>query len=90
MKLKNKQKNLIEVMVSINADKKLLENFLIDLLTPVEYAEINRRWEIIKMLNKKIGQREVSKKLGVGIATVTRGARMLKNKKGGFAQVLKK
>ena len=85
-----KEKNLIEIIISISKDPVLLDSFLTDLLTPVEYTEIKKRWEIIKMLDRGVNQHEIAKKLGVGIATVTRGSRELHDTNGGFRKVLNK
>ncbi len=68
----------------------LLHDFLADILTAGEYEEIARRWQIIKMLEAGMPQREIAEKLGVGVATVTRGAKELADKKGGFRKVLAK
>jgi len=68
----------------------LLHEFLNDILTAGEYQEIARRWQIIKMLEAGHSQREIAEKLGVGVATVTRGAKELSDKKGGFCKVLAK
>ncbi len=59
-------------------NKNLMENFLLGLFTPKELNEIPTRVQIIKMLKKGVSQKEISKKLGVGIATVTRGSNELK------------
>lgn len=80
---------LIAVLAKIGAsDKKLLEEFLIDLLTPAEYREIGLRWQIVKMLHKGMPQRQIAEKLGVSVATVGRGSRELLDPKGGFSKVL--
>ena len=57
-----------------------LEQALRDLLTPAELAEVCNRLQILRMLEAGVPQREIAKQLGVGIATVTRGARALKIK----------
>ena len=64
---------------------KLLQDFL----TPQELEDLVLRWEIIKLLNTGMPQREIAQKLGVAIGTVSRGARELKYGHNGFAQVLK-
>lgn len=69
---------------------KLMEDFLTDLLTPVEIGAIVKRWQIVKLLNQGLKQREVAKKVGVSISKVTRGAREMLDKSGGFHKVLKK
>ncbi len=84
-----KDKSLIDVLIEISDNQNLLHEFLKDILTPAEYAEVKTRWEIVKMLDKGIAQHEIAKKLKVGIATVTRGSMELKDPKGGFALVLK-
>ena len=61
-----------------------MREFLFDLLSPAEYRELAVRWQIIKLLEKKIAHREIAKKLKVSVATVSRGVRELTNKKGGF------
>lgn len=57
-----------------------LEQALRDLLTPAELTEVSNRLQILRMLEAGVPQREIAKQLGVGIATVTRGARALKIK----------
>jgi TrpR family trp operon transcriptional repressor len=91
MKLQEEKyiKELITLLADIGAsDKKLLQEFLIDLLTPAEYREIGIRWQIVKMLHRGIPQRRIAKQLGVSVATVGRGSRELLNSKGGFARTL--
>lgn len=84
-----KDKKIVDVIISIGNNPKLLDKFLFDILTPKEYEEINKRWEIVKMLHSGVNQHDIAKKLGVGIATVTRGSTALKNTKGGFIEILK-
>lgn len=80
---------LLEILIRIK-DSKILARFLEDILTPQELSEIIRRWQIVKLLVKRIPQRTISRNLGVSIATVTRGARVLRDKKSSFYQILKK
>ena len=47
------------------------------LLTPYEQQELVNRLEIFELLCAGMSQREVAKKVGVGIATVTRGSKAL-------------
>ena len=60
--------------------RKDLEEFLSSILTPKELDEIPKRLQIIKLLKRGVSQREITEKLGVGIATVTRGSTALRNK----------
>jgi len=81
---------LVSVIQSAADDKKLLKEFLLDLLTPQELEEIPQRWQIIKLLARGIPQQSIAKSLGIGVATVTRGSREMKNDQGGFRVMLRK
>mgnify|MGYP000253525243 FL=1 len=59
--------------------KKDMDHRLEQLLTPTEYEEVVKRLQIFKMLADGLPQRKIAEQLGVGIATVSRGARALKN-----------
>jgi TrpR family trp operon transcriptional repressor len=52
-----------------------LETFIKGILTPTELEEISRRLEIVKLLKQGMPQHEIARKLGVGVATVTRGSK---------------
>lgn len=55
-----------------------MEKALRDLLTAGELADVANRLQIIEMLLQGVPQRQIADKLGVGIATVTRGSHHLK------------
>lgn len=55
-----------------------MEKALSGLLTPTEFTEVMKRLQIFKLLREGMPQRQIAEKLGVGIATVTRGSRALK------------
>jgi TrpR family trp operon transcriptional repressor len=59
-------------------DKKVMKNFLMGLFTQQELEEIPTRVQIVKMLKKGVPQHEIAKKLGIGVATVTRGSNEIK------------
>lgn len=87
----NKYKDeLLKAFMTASKDKALLEAFLEDLLTQKELQESSVRWEIIRRLQRGDVHKNIAKELKVGIATVTRGAKELKDKNGGFTKVLKK
>ena len=83
----NQDKELIEGFSKLQNEKEI-SSFLRDLLTPAEKEEIPKRLQIVKMLLQGVPQRQISEKLGVGIATVTRGARELKKKNSAFRKLL--
>ncbi len=81
--------DLLEVLKKASRDEKLLNAFLADILTPKEYEEVIMRWQIVKQLHEGVSQRDIAKNLKIGIGTVTRGAKELQDKNGGFAKILK-
>ncbi|MFA5584142.1 MAG: Trp family transcriptional regulator [Bacteriovoracaceae bacterium] len=66
-------------------NEKALRSFLEAILTPKELAEIPTRLQIVKMLKQGIAQRKIAEKLGVGVATVTRGSKEIL--KGNFEEI---
>lgn len=66
-------------------DKKIMKNFLMGLFTEQELEEIPTRVQIVKMLKKGIPQQAIAEKLGIGVATVTRGSKEIQ--KGRFINI---
>lgn len=62
-------------------DLKEMTIFLDGVLTDSERSSIVRRIRIVEMLKEGVPQRKIAKELGVGIATVTRGAKEIQAKK---------
>ena len=89
-KIPEYKQEIVEVFSKIMGDKKLMNEFLMDILTPAEFETLALRWQIVKKLNKGETHRTVAGELGLGISTVTRGSRELRNKNGGFHLMLRK
>jgi len=64
---------LLESFLNVKS-KKELDALLHALFTPQELEELPKRLEIFKQLKKGTPQHDIAKKVGVGIATVTRGS----------------
>ncbi len=75
---------LVELLLKARSDKDMLD-LLKGLLTVGELKEIAKRVQIVRMLKAGVPQREIAAKLNVGIATVTRGSREIKQ--GRFSQI---
>lgn len=81
---------LEEIIKKASKSPALLHEFMFDLLSPAEYKDLAVRWQIVKQLHQGVSQRDIAKNLHVSISTVTRGSREMLNRKGGFAEILKK
>ena len=71
---------LIEAFLDIKTREEM-RTFLYGLLTSKEMDQLSTRLQIVRMLKKGIPQQEISKLLKVGVATITRGSRELKNQR---------
>ncbi len=83
------EKELVEIFMKVSKDKDLLEAFLKDILTPREFETISIRWQIVKRLAKGEHHQSIAEDLRLGVATVTRGSREMRNRDGGFRRTLK-
>lgn len=63
---------------------------LLDLLSPRELHALTLRWQIVLGLAHGESQRALVKRLRVGMATITRGSRVLRQGAGGVQHFLKK
>ncbi len=57
-----------------------MEQALSELLTASELLEMTKRLQILALLEQGVPQRQIAEQVGVGIATVTRGASVLKRR----------
>ena len=87
--MEKERKELLDIILKI---KKLnfLEQFLKDLLTPKEYKEIVKRWQIVKQLSDKVSQWQIGDNLKVSRSKITRGSRVLYSKNSAFNKILGK
>lgn len=76
----NKINSLVEVFLKAKSAKDM-ENLLLGLLTPKEIEEFEKRIKIVTLLKQHVAQHKIAEKLGVGVATVSRGAQELKLKR---------
>ena len=68
---------LLEIIKNLDNDHDL-EDFMVGILTPQEIEQILIRINIIKLLKKGIPQHTIASRLEIGVGTVSRGAKMLK------------
>ena len=77
MKIRKELEDLIKTVLKIKTEKEMYD-FLQGILTPKELLEIPNRLQIVKMLKRGISHHDIAGKLHVGVATVTRGSRELR------------
>jgi TrpR family trp operon transcriptional repressor len=80
--------NEISQALASISDEKLIESFLNSLLTKNEINDISSRWELVKLLDDGMSQRNISKQLGLSLCKITRGSRELKKKNSSFKRMI--
>jgi TrpR family trp operon transcriptional repressor len=60
-------------------DKDAMKAFFGEIFTPAERKDLALRWELMKLVNEKVPQREIASRLGISLCKITRGAKVLKN-----------
>ena len=73
-------KEISKILKKIDSSKEI-QNFLLEILTESEVETLSKRWCILKMLLAGKTQRDIAGTLNVGLCNVTRGSKILKNKK---------
>jgi TrpR family trp operon transcriptional repressor len=80
---------LITVFCRIRRPEQM-RRFLEEILTPAERHDLAMRWELLRMLDKKVPQRDIADRLGLSLCKITRGAKILKKTDSVVNQMLKK
>lgn len=80
----------ISAALASTDDDKEIEAFLNSLLTEKEIADISSRWELVKLLDQGMSQRNIAKELGLSLCKITRGSRELKKKGSPFKHFIDK
>ena len=80
-------KELFEAIMKLKTTDEA-HRFFRDLCTPEEIDEMARRWQVAKMLAKKLSYRDIADETEVSTATVVRVAHWLHSGMGGYRLVL--
>ena len=69
-------------------DPRLIEDFLMCMLTDYELYSIAGRWKLVKLLDQGMSQRQIAQRLNMSLCKITRGSRELKRENSAFRRVL--
>ncbi|MEA2102902.1 MAG: Trp family transcriptional regulator [Thermodesulfobacteriota bacterium] len=79
--------SLAEVLSKIQ-DKDLIREFLYQIHTPAESRDLSLRWELVRLLDEGVSQRDISSRLGISLCKITRGSKELKKTHSAIKDVL--
>lgn len=82
-------KNLIQAILAIDTQEEA-QDFLCDILTEKEIAEISKRLLTAQMLLQNVQYFAIEEKTGFSSTTVARVSKCLKTGKGGYKNILSK
>lgn len=77
MTCRSPQSRLAAAIASLSTPTDV-EEFLAEILTPVELRKLISRWELLELLEKGVSQRQIAARLGLSLCKITRGAKILK------------
>ncbi len=77
MTRRSPQSRLAAAIASLSSPTDV-EEFLAEILTPVELRKLISRWELLELLEKGVSQRQIAARLGLSLCKITRGAKILK------------
>lgn len=88
----NPDTNIKEIagILAANQNRRLIENFLKNLLTESELKNLASRWEIVKLLDRGVSQRKIAKDLHLSLCKITRGSKVLKEKNSAVKKLIHK
>jgi TrpR family transcriptional regulator, trp operon repressor len=82
-----KRDDLVSVFLTIR-DYDAMEKFFGEIFTEAERKDFSLRWELMKRLHEDVPQRRIASDLGVSFCKITRGAKILKDKKSVTSKIL--
>ena len=87
--MKKELDEIINIFTSIS-DKHTMRKLFDELLTENERQNLALRWKLLEKLSKNTPQREIAKTLHLSLCKITRGSKILKNKKSACSKILNK
>lgn len=85
----NDTKALYKAILSLKSEEEC-KKFLRDLLTEKEIKELTNRWNVARMLDKKVPYEQIEKETGMSSTTIARIQKWLVGGMGGYRLILKR
>jgi TrpR family transcriptional regulator, trp operon repressor len=79
--------DIIKVFCEVQ-DIKTMKKLFDEIFTSSELQDVALRWRLMSLLHDGLSQRQISARLGVSLCKITRGSRILKNKRSVVRKIL--
>jgi TrpR family trp operon transcriptional repressor len=80
----------IASVLAETSDAVLIQDFLYSILTPREIQDLSSRWELVKLLDDGMSQRNIARELHLSLCKITRGSKELRKENSAFKQLIEK
>ncbi len=70
------------------SDTRAMKALFEEIFTPAEIQDVALRWRLMTLLHQGIPQRQIAAELGISLCKITRGARIIKNKRSATRKML--
>jgi TrpR family trp operon transcriptional repressor len=88
MSLAKNIREISELLAKVQ-DVRLIEGFLIEILTESELSNLSSRWEIVKLLDQGVSQRKIAQDFHLSLCKITRGSKELHKKNSAIKKIIK-
>ncbi len=69
-------------------DPAVMRKLFNEVFTSSERRDIALRWELMKMIQQDVPQREIAARLGISLCKITRGSRVLRSRGSASARIM--
>jgi TrpR family trp operon transcriptional repressor len=83
----DKISEIASVLAKTN-DALLIQEFLYSILTPKETQDLSSRWELVKLLDDGMSQRNIARELHLSLCKITRGSKELRKENSALKQLI--
>ena len=71
-------------------DTRAMKQLFEEIFTPAEIQDVALRWRLMTMLHQGVPQRQIASELGVSLCKITRGAKIIRNRRSATRKLLDK
>lgn len=80
---------VVKVFAEIE-DTKEMKTLFNEIFTPTEIQDVALRWRLMTLLHRGVPQRQIASDLGISLCKITRGAKIIKNRRSATRRLLDK